>query len=138
MPAILGSTTIGAAAANQVSSVLDFRANGTKMPLNLIVQFSFAYGGGGTSIAAYLQTSFDGGISWQDVASFSATTAAKRTVLSMARQTSVLVPITNTDGALAADTAISGVFGPIFRVKYTSVGTYTGATSLRVDVHGDD
>lgn len=133
---ILPQTTIAAAAANQLSQVVDLKANGLKLPLTLGVQFTFLFGSGGTSIAAWLQGTIDN-VNWQDIASFSALQVAKRTILVVNRQTSKLAPITNTDGSLAADTALDLIL-PSLRVKYTSVGTYAGATSLRADVWGEN
>ena len=40
---------------------------------------------------------------------------------------------TPTDGTLAPNTSKDGLVGPIWRVKYTVVGTYTEGTILRVD-----
>jgi len=42
--------------------------------------------------------------------------------------------VTPTDGSMASNTAQDGVLGSQYRVKYASAGTYTGATSLEVDV----
>jgi hypothetical protein len=39
-----------------------------------------------------------------------------------------------TDGTLAANTAKDGVLGALWRVKYTTVGTYAGGTTLNVDI----
>ncbi len=40
--------------------------------------------------------------------------------------------ITPTDGALTDDTIQDGLLGSLIRTKYTSVGTYTGATNLEL------
>jgi hypothetical protein len=42
-----------------------------------------------------------------------------------------------TDGTLAAGTITNGLFGPKWRVKWTSVGTYAGGTTLRIDGYTD-
>jgi hypothetical protein len=44
-------------------------------------------------------------------------------------------PLTFTDGSLTANTALAqGIMGNKWRVKYTTVGTYAGGTTLNVDV----
>jgi hypothetical protein len=42
--------------------------------------------------------------------------------------------VTPTDGALASNTAVDGIIGPLLRVKYASVGTYGGGTTFAIDV----
>ena len=38
----------------------------------------------------------------------------------------------NSDGTLADNTCVNGFLGDLFRVKLTTVGTYTGASSLTI------
>ena len=81
----------------------------------------------------WVQTSFDAGLSWCDVANFSFTTASSRVVANVSALTTILTPVAATDGALAANTATSGLIGALWRVKYTTTGTYAGGTILRID-----
>lgn len=87
--------------------------------------------GGGTTAKAWVQTSLDGGASWIDIANFAFTTAsAKRAYhLTGAAVTSIVTP---TDGTLADNTAVNGLLGAQYRVKVTTTGTYTGATTLKI------
>lgn len=89
----------------------------------------FGYGSGGTSVAAKVQTSLDGGSTWQDVAFFSFTTAS-------AIKTANLSGLTPVDvGAyadLSADGVNDGLLGDRLRVVVTSVGTYAGSTTLSI------
>ena len=73
MAAIL-NLGITAAAAAVVTPVLQLRPGpgGRGLPTNMLAQANFAYGSGGTSVDAWLQTSIDGGSSWIDVANFHA------------------------------------------------------------------
>lgn len=103
-------------------------------PRNLTIQANFAYGSGGTTADAYVQTSIDGGITWIDIAQFHFTTAAARFVFNLNSQTPVTTEYTPTDGTLTANTAADGILGRRFRVKYKSTGTYAGATSLSIDI----
>lgn len=92
----------------------------------------FTYGSGGTSATVYIQTSFDGGTTWVDIANFAHTTSS----LSRAYNLSALTPVTTvytvTDGSLTDNTAKDGLLGDQYRVKFTSVGTYAGSTTCKV------
>ncbi|TIO72237.1 hypothetical protein [Mesorhizobium sp.] len=132
MSRILNLAAIGAAASG-VSDLLKLLGS----PRNLIVQANFAYGAGGTSVDAYLQTSLDGGQTWIDIANFHFTTSAAVKVYNLYSGTPKTTAVTPTDGALTANTAVDGVLGALYRCKYVTVGTYTGATSLSIDVVTD-
>lgn len=106
-------------------------------PRSLAVQANFAYGSGGTTVDAFLQTSLDGGATWTDVAQFHFTTSAARELFNLNSQTPVTTQYAATDGSLTSNTAKDGVLGPQFRVKYASTGTYAGATSLSIDIACD-
>lgn len=131
---ILPPTTITAAITTALlSSLLQLNA----APRNLTAQATFAYGSGGTTVDAYLQTSLDGGLTWADIANFHFTTASAQKIINLNAQTPETTQITPTDGSITANTAQDGVLGPLFRVKYKSSGTYGGTTTLRVDVTTD-
>lgn len=98
--------------------------------LALAAQLRLAYGSGGTSIKAYLQTSLDQGVTAIDIACFTFATAGvvkARNLSALTPKTADLIP---TDGALADDTSIDGVLGDRFRLKIVSTGTYGGSTVL--------
>ena len=103
---------------------------------NLVVQATFTYGSGGTTVDAYVQTSLDGGATAIDIANFHFTTASLRKAFNLSALTPVTTQATPTDGSLSANTAVDGLLGPLFRVKYQSSGTYAGGTTVRVDVSG--
>lgn len=90
----------------------------------------FAYGSGGTTAKAWVQTSIDG-TNWMDIASFAFTTSAAQRAYNLTNVavTSIATP---TDGTLTDNTAVNGLLGAYFRVKYTTTGTYAGATSLKI------
>ena len=90
-------------------------------------------GSGGTTIDAWVQTSFDGAVTWTDVANFHWTTSGSRFLYNLSSLTAVATEYTPTDGTLAANTAKDGLLGTHWRVKYTTTGTYAGGTILRVD-----
>lgn len=98
--------------------------------LALSVQLRFVYGSGGTNAKAYLQTSLDQGTTWIDVASVLFGTANEVAVINLSGLTPKTTQVTPTDGSLADDTVVDGVFGDRFRVKVVSTGTYAGSTTL--------
>ncbi len=87
--------------------------------------------GGGTTAKAWVQTSFDGGTTWVDIASFAFTTSTATRLyhLTPVAVTSIATP---GDAALADNTAVNGLIGDRLRVKLTTTGTYTGASSFVV------
>lgn len=129
------SLTLTAAQTAQVSLSFQLRSAPAQagLPTNFVIQCTFAYGSGGTSADAWVQTSFDGGNSWVDVANCHYTTASARSLYNLSSATPVSTAYTPTDGSLPANTAKDGLVGPLWRVKYTTVGTYAGSTTLRVD-----
>ena len=127
---ILASLTVTAAQAGVVTTPLQFR-DGT--PESLAFQATFAYGSGGTSVSAWIQTTIDGGVTWTDAANFTFTNASARSFMALSALTTANSPLLATDGTLAANTAVGAPIGPEWRVKYTTVGTYAGGTTLRID-----
>lgn len=104
-------------------------------PKSLSVQANFIYGtSGGTSVNAYLQTSLDHGANWCDVASFAfATGSTSRLATLVAASTQFVSPA---NMALASSGIQNGILGAHYRVAYVSVGTYSTACFLNVDVEG--
>jgi len=97
----------------------------------LEAQANFTFGSGAaTTLNTYLQTSFDGGVTWCDVVSFTQFTTASARIAASVIQGAV-APAAATDGTLAAGSA-NTLFGPWWRVKYVVVGAYTAST-LRID-----
>lgn len=102
---------------------------------SVVLQATFAYGSGGTSVDAWVQTTFDGGATWIDVANFHFTTASARFLFNLSALTPITTEYTPTDGTLTANTCKDGVIGDAWRVKYTSTGTYAGNTALTITMH---
>jgi hypothetical protein len=102
-------------------------------PEKVTLQTNFVYGSGGTSIDVYVQTSIDG-VTWIDISNFHATTANARTVVNLLDDVAVSTPVVPTDGALTANTAISGILDAVIRLKIVTVAAsaYVG-TTLSVD-----
>lgn len=100
------------------------------------LQANFTYGSGGTTATAYVQTTFDGGVTWVDVVAFQFTTASAIKLANVRRTTPVTTIATATDGSLTANTAVDGLLGDQIRVKWASTGTYAGGTTLLITAVG--
>jgi hypothetical protein len=132
---LLSLSTITTATPITASASVKFSAP----PRNLTVQGYFQYGSGSGTVDAWVQTSLDNGATWADIAQFHFTATPGRFAYNLNGRTPVLSQQfgTLTDGGLAANTALDGILGPRFRVKYSTTGTYGGATSLSVDISTD-
>lgn len=97
------------------------------------LQCVFAYGSGGTTCKAYLQTSIDGA-AFYDIACFAHTTASLSRTMACVSD-GVNTPVALTDGTMTDDTSINGRLGAKYRLKYVVTGTYAGNTTL--SVHAD-
>lgn len=95
--------------------------------LSATLYADFIYGSGGTSLAALVQTSFDGGETWLDVARFDFVQASR---IAVANLSGLLSKAVTTYAALSAEGVNDGVLGPLWRASYTSVGIYAGNTRL--------
>lgn len=133
MTALLPATVITAPVTAALGSVLQMRSP-LGLPTNVAIQGKFTYGSGGTSADAWVQTSLDGGVTWNDVCNFHFLLASARFIFNLSSLTVNTTQVTPTDGTLAANTAKDGVIGPEWRVKYTTVGTYAGNTTLEIDL----
>lgn len=89
-----------------------------------------AWGSGGTSIKADVETSLDDGATWLAFARFAFTTANASKVLAVSGLTQILAAYTPI--ALTDDTALGGILGDRVRATVTSLGTYAGSTLLDV------
>ena len=88
---------------------------------------------GGTAVKAYLQTTFDDGTTWQDVACIVFATTSAQKLISVAKD-SKLAAVAGTDGTLADDTA-NAFFGQKWRLKMISTGTYVGPATLAAFIY---
>lgn len=98
--------------------------------LAMAAQLRLAYGSGGTSVKAYLQTSLDQGVTAIDIACFTFTTASAVKARNLSALTPKTTDVTPTDGTLTDDTSVDGILGDRFRLKVVSVGTYGGSSIL--------
>lgn len=123
---LLAATTIGAAVANQLGS--SFSIRGAKY---ILLETQFLYGAGGTTTKVWLQTRTKNG-TWRDIANHAFTTSAATKWSGVVQTTALAAAIAASDAALADDTILNGFLGDEIRIKYTTTGTYTGATSITV------
>lgn len=112
---------------------------GNRVVEGFSVESIFVYGSGGTTAKVFVQTSFDGGTTWVDLAShaFALATASKVSAVTtgIAPASQAFAP---TDGALTDNTIVQGVVGDRIRAKLITAGTYAGGTTVAVWVvlHG--
>ena len=130
MPATLClmNETITAAQTASTKTAVAGVARATAIALECI----FTYGSGGTTAKAWVQTSFDGGTTWVDIANFAHTTASASRAYNLSALTPITTVYTVTDGTLADSTCKDGLIGDQLRVKFTSTGTYGGSTSVKI------
>lgn len=121
----LGDFTITAAGTQTGDWTIDL--NGI---LAATASLRLAYGSGGTTIRAYLQTSLDGGTTAMDIGCVLLATASEHAVMNFSALTPKTTAVTPTDGAMTDDTAVDGILGTLFRVKVVSAGTYASSTVL--------
>lgn len=133
MTALLPAVTLTSAVSATAGNVFICREPTIQ---RLTVQAKFVYGSGGTSATAYVQTSLDDGSTWIDIACLQFTTSSATKIVNLTSGTAVTTVATPTDGSLTANTVVNGILGNQYRVKYASVGTYGGGTTLAVNVNG--
>lgn len=117
----LYAQSITAALSAQAQTAIDGLAGMSAVTL----EAELAYGSGGTSASAVIQTSLDGGTVWLDVARFDFTTAS-------AKKWCVLQGLAAKGvasySALAAEGVNDGLLGDRLRAVITTVGTYADTT----------
>jgi len=96
------------------------------------LQCIFTYGSSGTTAKAWVQTSFDGGTTWVDIACFDHAATSLSRCYNLSALTPVTTVYTVTDGTLVANTSKDGLLGDQLRVKFTSTGTYAGTTTMKI------
>ncbi len=128
---LLNATLAGAVTGDVASGVFPMPGGRAE---SLVLYANFVRSGGGTTAKAWVQTSFDGGVTWMDIANFAftTTTAVRAYHLSNVAVTSIATPV---DGTTADNTAVDGFLGPVLRVKLTTTGTYTGASSFTISAY---
>lgn len=102
------------------------------------VQSNLLTPAGGTSIKVYLQTSFDDGVTWWDVACHAFLVAALVKASALSNAVAAAVRTAAVDGTLADDTIFNGFFGLRWRLKVVTVGNYTGTSVFRVNINWKD
>lgn len=89
------------------------------------LEAQFQYGSGGTTCVVVVQTSFDGGSVWRDIARFDFTTAS---ATKHANLSGLLSKAVTAYAALGSEGVYDGVLGDRLRAVITSTGTYANTT----------
>jgi hypothetical protein len=98
--------------------------------LAITLSARLAYGSGGTSCYALVETSLDQGVTWVQIARFDFTTSGLQKVMTVSGLTPRLAAASA--GSLSADTALDGTLGDRLRATVVSTGTYAGSTVVSV------
>ncbi len=100
----------------------------------VVAEASFVRAAGGTNAKFWIQTSLDAGATWIDIINFAfVTTTANLVAVCNAYLATSAASLTPTDGTLADNTVVPGVLGSYLRLKYTTTGTYSGASSITIN-----
>jgi hypothetical protein len=121
-PKDLGDHTVAAA-----GTIVGDWVSGLEGVRSVSWQLRFAYGSGGSTIKAYLQTSLDQGTTAIDIACIAMTTANLRKGFNISADITTAL-LTFGDGVLSDDTYVDGILGDRFRTKLISTGTYGGSS----------
>jgi hypothetical protein len=133
MVAILNVPVAGAVTA-QVGPSYQLRGNpGSGVTPTSIAAQGTCVGTVGTTMAWWLQTSFDGGTTWCDAIAASHAAAGRLNGIVLSSPAAGVNPVAPTDGTATPPLAINGMYADLWRVKYTTTGTWTGG-NLRVDI----
>lgn len=126
----LGDFTVGAAGTTTGTAITDLEG-----VTALSIQARFVYGSsGGTTVKLYVQTSFDQGTTYCDVACIVFGTSNENQMVNLSGLTPKTTALTPTDASLSDDTVIDGFLGDRFRAKIVVAGTYAGSPTLSVRI----
>ena len=126
-----GPTLLSTSITTASTAVLGAQFTGFAATRAMTIQAKFTYvASSATSVDAYVQTSLDGGLTFIDVAEFHFTTTSATNVVNLVGETAVSTPTAITTGTMSSNTTQQGVIGDVFRVQWTSVGTYGAGTTL--------
>ena len=100
----------------------------------LAVQSVFVRAGGGTTTDVFIQTSLDNGSTWIDIMQFALATPTVTKMAAVRSSIAMAANVTPSDGALTDNTILDGLIGDRLRAKTVVVGTYSGASSLALNV----
>lgn len=117
----LVSLSLTAALTAQAQSDIDNLDGVTAVTL----EAEFGYGSGGTTASATVQTSFDGGTVWLDIARFDFTTSSRKAVCNLS---GLLSKAVTTYAALSSEGVNDGVLGNMLRAVVTTTGVYANTT----------
>ena len=93
----------------------------------LSLEAAWSGGSGGSSVEALVQTSFDGGTTWRDIARFDFTTSAD---VKQCNLSGLLSKAVADYAPLGSNSVNDGILGDQLQAVITSVGTFTGAGGL--------
>jgi hypothetical protein len=97
-------------------------------------QAVFTRAGGGSTTDVFIQTSLDNGSTWIDLVQWAFLTTTVTKISAVRSSIAMAANVTPTDGGLSDNSILDGLLGDRIRAKTVIVGTYTGASSLALNV----
>jgi hypothetical protein len=97
-------------------------------------QAVFTRAGGGSTTDVYIQTSLDNGSTWIDIMQFALVTTTVTKMSAVRSSIAMAANVTPTDGGLSDNTILDGLLGDRLRAKTVIAGSYSGASSLSLNV----
>lgn len=117
--------TAGSSASGAAQAFID-RLAGMQ---SVVLVANFTWGSGGTSVAAIIQSTLDG-VQWFDIARFDFTTASAAKTATIVRSAAAAATIASL--VLASEGVNAGRLGGKLRAKLTTLGVYSGNTSISI------
>jgi len=103
---------------------------------SLGIYCNFIYGAAGTTADVYVQTSFDGGLTWCDVCNFHNLLVSNRLYFNICSSTPVttedVINDVSTGSPIPNNTCKDGIVGDQWRAWLVTTGTYTTNTTVQV------
>ena len=127
---LLPTTTISASGVGAPTNEFGYYRD-----LYLMLNCSAVPTGGSPTLDVYLQTSCDGGATWQDIGHWAQLTSStgKKFAAISGEVTGPTTAVAASDAALAANTFVQGPWGNQLRIKYVfAAGGSTGSYTLTV------
>lgn len=126
--AVSGGTAVGTVTGTAVAGLSTPYLGGLYDTNVIGAGFDFVYGSGGTAGTVWVQTSYNAGASWMDVASFNWGTVAQSRYAAFNQSSFGTVVTTPTDATMAGSAIATFSPGNAMRVRYSNTGTYTAST----------
>lgn len=118
------------AISTNITGEVQTAVDGLEGAVAVTIRGQLAYGSGGSSFKAWVQTSLDNGENWQDVCCFAGTTASFVKEFNISGLTPVTTAYTPTQAAMSDDSAKDGIVGSQWRCVISTSGAAYANTNF--------